>query len=259
MKIPPILFLSVLLALPLLGATAGDGRETPDRVPIPLRGEDLHYRWQLGKNLVGLLARLLLPGLPDEGEGRLTLEPAGPDTLKSELLITSEKTHEGDFWRYGSRIHPEAGTTVEAWSAYRWRGKDKSKREEIGQQGVFDVASAIYRLRQDPPSEPRQLEIWSDGKIYPVVAVPMGWEEQVVSGRKVPALHLTIRGREVEGMHFWKGRLDLWLAHDAASTPVVIVIERRMATVRLELVAEQLPGTPIPASPQGDERTGKHP
>ena len=37
------------------------------------------------------------------------------------------------------------------------------------------------------------------------------------------------------GKDEWKGKIDLWLALDDASTPVVIQISRALADVRLEL------------------------
>ena len=75
---------------------------------------------------------------------------------------------------------------IRAWSAYSWRGETKSKSSEIEQDGVLDIASGIYSIRQDPPSKTRRMEIWSDGKIYPVVVIPLGTEtRKLQGGRKI--------------------------------------------------------------------------
>jgi hypothetical protein len=98
------------------------------------------------------------------------------------------------------------------------------------------VASGIYSIRQDPPDKPRRMEIWSDGKIYPVVVIPLGTEHRKMKGgKKIAVRHYSIRGVEVPGRRKWKGKLDLWLAKDEAATPVEILISRNLADVHLEL------------------------
>lgn len=220
---PFVLALSLLVPM----TAAADG------VIPPPPEEEFHYRWHLGK-LLGVVAGLFLPS---HGDGRLTFEPTGNGALRTELLITSEKSDEGEYWRYGSKIDLGSGRTVEAWSSYFWRGEEKSKRGEISGEGVFDVASAIYQLRRNPPEKPRHLEIWSDGKIYPVVVIPLGEEKRSVDGRKIATRHYSVRGIRKTGQRHWKGRFELWLADDAVATPVEIFIERSMAGVRLELAS----------------------
>lgn len=198
----------------------------------PEVGEELHYRWRLTKFL-GLIASLFLP---HEGDGLLSLRAHGPDSLLSELKITSEDTESGDFFLYGSELVKSTGRTVHAWSSYSWRGEKNSKQGEIAGAGVVDIASGIFLLRQDPPSKPRPMEIWSDGKIYPVVVIPLGIERREIGDREITTRHLSIRAAAKPGQRVWKGKLDLWLADDAAATPVEILIDRRSAGVRLELV-----------------------
>lgn len=189
------------------------------------------YRWELRK-LASLLGGILLPG---QGEGALTVERSNGN-LKSELLITSEQGGDGEYWRYGAVIDPDRGRTIRAWSSYFFRGETKSKREEIEEDGVVDVASGIYLLRQDPPDAPRRMRIWSDGKVYPVVVVPKGTEPRTLpSGEKIQTTHYSIEGVDVPGERRWKGSLELWLAHDEAATPVEIRVVRTFAGVRLEL------------------------
>jgi hypothetical protein len=44
-----------------------------------------------------------------------------------------------------------------------------------------------------------------------------------------------IEGRKVEGEKFWKGRFQIWIADDEEATPVRIMGEKGLLTVRLEL------------------------
>lgn len=230
-----------LLTLTLLILGASLGPTTYASEPIAGRnleslgsdGEVIRYRWRLG-SLLGSLAGIFLPS---EGDGILSLKPTGAGSLESELLITSEKADGGEYWRYGSRIDRRSGNALEAWSSYRWRGEEKKKREAIKEADVVDVASGIFQLRKDPPEASRRMEIWSDGKIYQVVVVPLGDETVKLGSGKVRARHLSIRGLDLEKERRWKGKLDLWLAYDAAATPVKIVIERNLASVRLEMTS----------------------
>ena len=193
--------------------------------------EEFRYRWRLG-SLLGVVAGLFLPS---HGEGVLRVSPADGGNLTSELLITSEESRRGEYWRYGSEMDPDTGLAVKAWSSYRWRGEEKEKRADIEDDGVVDVVSGIWAIRQDPPEHSRPMEIWSDGKIYPVVVVPRGRETRTIDGRKIPTRHFTVKGYDVPGKRRWKGSLELWLAEDAAATPVEIRIERNLADLRLEL------------------------
>ncbi|MFN7942072.1 MAG: DUF3108 domain-containing protein [Thermoanaerobaculia bacterium] len=194
--------------------------------------EHLAYRWRL-QGFVGLLASLFMP---TGGEGSLSLVRLPSGNLESELLITSPQSDDGEYFRYGAELDALGDATLRAWSSYRWRGESKSRESKLETGDVMSIASAIYRLRQAPPDKPSPLEIWSDGKTYPVLVVPIGREELKIAGRKVTARHLAIRGVERPGRRFWKGSLELWLGEDPAATPVQIQVERSAARVRLELV-----------------------
>jgi hypothetical protein len=193
--------------------------------------ERLEYRWKLD-GFVGAVAGLFVPS---RGEGSLTRETLPNGRWHSELLITSS-ARDGEFFRYGAELEPASLTTVRAWSASRWRGKSKAKEADVEEPGVIDIVSAIQVLREDPPELPRPLEIWSDGRLYPVLVMPHGTTHRHLDGREVPVRHYVVRGIERPGRKFWKGGLELWLADDPAATPVEILVTRSAARVRLELV-----------------------
>jgi hypothetical protein len=209
----------------LLLATRVSGQVQP-------QNEEFQYRWQL-RNLVGNIAGLFLP---KQGEGSLTFKTDPSGRLRSELTITSGASRQGEFFRYGSEIDTRTLQPIRAWSSYSWRGETKSKSSPIEQEGVLDIASGIYAIRQDPPEKPRRMEIWSDGKIYPVVVIPLGIENRKArDGKTMQVRRYSIRGVELPGRRKWKGKLDLWLARDEAATPVEILISRNLADVRMEL------------------------
>jgi Protein of unknown function (DUF3108) len=221
-------------------ALAGPGPQTtalvqpaPPAAQSPLRDEEFHYRWELG-NVLGNVAGLFLPR---RGQGSLTFK--GQDGhLRSELLITSPG-HDGEYWRYGAVIDPRRLQPIRAWSSYLWRGKTKSKSEEFPQQGVMDVVSGIYALRRNPPEKVRQMEIWSDGRVYPVQVIPLGLEQRKLPGGTVRARHFSIRGIDRPGARRWKGKLDIWLTPDASATPVEMLISRNLADVHLQLLPDE--------------------
>lgn len=206
--------------------------QTVSAAQVRTPDEEFQYRWQL-RNFMGNLAGLFLP---NQGEGLLTFKSDKNGRLRSELTITSSTTRNGEYFRYGSEIDTRTLQPIRAWSAYSWRGETKSKSSAIEQDGVLDIASGIYSIRQDPPTKTRRMEIWSDGKVYPVVVIPLGTETRKLSGgRKVEVGHYSIRGVDAPGRRKWKGKLDLWLARDEAATPVEIVISRNLADVHMEL------------------------
>jgi hypothetical protein len=217
--------LLALLALLALGSWAS-------AASAETRGdEEFQYRWQL-RNIIGTLAGLFLP---NHGEGFLTFKRDANGHLRSELTITSAVAKQGEYFRYGSEVDVHTLQPIRAWSSYSWRGETKSKSDDITTSGVLDIASGIYAIRRDPPMKTRRMEIWSDGKIYPVVVLPQGGEKRTLDGKKIDVLKFSIRGIDVPDRDRWKGRLDLWLARDETSTPVEILISRNLADVRMEL------------------------
>ena len=216
--------LAAALTVLLIPATSG-------LAETPVLDENFHYHWQL-RNLVGVIAGLFLPR---QGGADLSFKSEKNGLLRSELLITSTASKEGEYFRYGSELDAKTMQPARAWSSYLWRGKSKSHSDEIEDKGVLDIVSGIYSIRLDPPTASRRLQIWSDGHIYPVVVIPLGTEKVQVGSREVESRHFSIRGVDIPDMRQWKGKLDIWLANDAAATPVEILISRNLADLRLDL------------------------
>ncbi len=214
-----------MAAAALLIAGRASGTQTQ---PID---EDFRYHWEL-RNFIGRIASAFLPG---KGDGSLVFKTDPNGRLRSELTITSPDSERGDYFRYGSEVEALTLRPIRAWSSYHWRGKTKSKNESVERPGVLDIAAGIYSIRRDPPKTTRRIEIWSDGKTYPVEIVPQGIEQRVVSGRRVNARHFLIRGFDAPDQRRWKGRLELWLSADSTAKPLEIMISRNLADVRLEL------------------------
>jgi Protein of unknown function (DUF3108) len=210
----------LLLLLPASGAGA-----------LQSEDEDFHYHWRLG-NVVGTLLGLFFP---QQGDGELAFKLQKDGHLRGELLITSPQSKQGEYWRYGSEIDLRTLQPIRAWSSFFWRGRSKSTSDEIEQKGVYDISCAIYTIRHEPFQKPRDMEIWSDGKIYPVTVLPMGDEVRTISNRKIETRHYAIRGRDLPERRKWTAKVDFWLAKDQAATPVEIQISRRLADVTLEL------------------------
>lgn len=231
--------LIVLLLLAMLPAPAAGQGNSPQVEEAPV-GEVLTYRWDL-RGAFSFLAGLFLP---DRGTGVLQTESAPEGLTRSQLKIESEQSAEGEFWLYGAEIRPSDGETEEVWSAYKWRGKESSKRQQLDGEGMIDVVSGIYSLRLNPPVRPRRLEIWSDGKMYPVVIIPGNERNLNVCGNRTSVRPYYIQGVDLPDRRHWKGRLEIWLADDPQATPVRIVVDRGWAKVRLDLREAREDGQP---------------
>lgn len=208
--------------------------------------EVLHYDWKL----TGALSALAGLFLPSRGVGTLATGPGEEGRIVTELRIESPQAgDEGEFWEYGAEIEPTDGDTERVWSAYRWRGEESSERETLD-DGIVDVVSGIWTLRREPPESPRRMEIWSDGKLYPVLVLPGASERRVVCGQPRTVRHVEVRGVRVPDRRYWKGSLELWLADDAGATPTRIVLDRGWARVRMDL-ADDTGGAPAASCDPG--------
>ena len=198
--------------------------------PAAADREQLDYGWKL-KGFTGAILGLFFP---DSGDASLVTETGAGDAFTTVLELTSPH-REGEFYRYGSEIGTE-GRPVRVWSAYNFRGKSKERERLIEEEEVVDFASAIHMLRQERPGQVRYLRLWSDGREYPLTVTPSDEELVDCAGRSWTTRRYVIDGRKVEGEKFWKGRFQIWIADDSEATPVRIVGEKGVLTVRLELI-----------------------
>ncbi len=196
--------------------------------------ETLNYQWRI-EGFFGALAGLFFPS---RGDASLIETTLASGNLQSSLLITSDEVKDASFFRYEAEIDPANGRTVAARSSQLWQGKRKDKSSAIVDAATVDVASAIHLLRRTLPEKPQEMEIWSDGKLYPVLVKPAGPETRKLGGRSVPTLHYMIRPLVRPERRVWKGELDLWFARDPQSTPVEMLVARSPARLRLELVQQ---------------------
>jgi hypothetical protein len=196
--------------------------------------ETLHYRWRI-EGFFGVLAGLFFPS---HGDASLSERTLASGNLQSSLLITSNEVEDESFFRYEAEIDAANGRTVAARSSQLWQGKRKDKSSPIADPQAVDVASAIHLLRKTLPETAREMEIWSDGKLYPVIVQPGGPKTRRIGGREVSTLHFMIRPLVRPERRVWKGELDLWFATDPQSTPVEMLVARSPARLRLELVKQ---------------------
>ena len=204
-------------------------------LPAAVRAEEtLQYRWRI-EGFFGALAGLFFPS---HGDASLIETSLAGGNLQSSLLITSDEVKEPSFFRYEAEIDPANGRTVAARSSQLWQGKRKDKSSPIVDPTTVDVASAIHLLRRTLPETAQEMEIWSDGKLYPVVVKPGGPQTRKIGGKSIPTLHFMIRPLVRPERRVWKGELDLWFARDPQATPVEMLVARSPARLRLELVQE---------------------
>jgi hypothetical protein len=203
-------------------------------------GEVLHLRWKL-RGLLGALAGLFVPS---SGDGLLTLVEPSEDRVEIQLLITAPK-HEGEYFLYGAEIDRGSGLTEAIWSSYTYKESRRDREDRIHSKDVIDVASGIFHLRRDPPDETIELQVWSDGKLYPVEVVPLGTETRKISGKRILVRGYAVRGLDVKGRPRFKDKYFLYFAEDGAATPVEIIGKRGLVSVRIQLV-----------DPEGRESSG---
>ncbi len=207
-------------AEPTLRATAGD--------------EMLIYRWKL-EGIKGLILRLVAPG---RGEGSLTTVLNESGHFETELHMSAENRRLGDFWRYGSSVDPVAQRSLRAWTAQKIGDKERSRKADLEEGDVIDLASGILLVRRDPPTLRRRMRVWSSGRLYPVVIEPRGERRTEFRGRQATVRIYSISGYPVPGEREWNGGLELHLADDASATPVEMFVINKGVRARLRLDEE---------------------
>ena len=224
-----------ILGVLVAAAFAAQGAAAEPTLKAASSDEQLEYNWRI-EGIKGLLLRLVAPG---KGEGTLTTVLNEQGHFETELHISAARRRRGDFYLYGSAIDPRTRRSVRAWSAQRIGEKSKSREADLENDDVIDLASGILLVRREPPSERRQMRIWSNGKLYPVTIEPLGERRASFRGREVAVRGYGIRGRRVAGEREWRGGLELYLADDASATPVEIYVLNKGVRVRLLLDEER--------------------
>lgn len=231
----PLILCAALTAMLSVPGKADDAVPAPAPAALPsppVGAEVLRYVWRL-EGFGGFLASLFVPG---DGEGRLTTGIASDGKLQTELLITSNESKAGDFWRYGAELDTATHATVRAWSAYQFRGKSRTRDLPVAEPGAVDISSAIHALRMAPPASPTPMRIWSDGRLYPVRVIPGPRERFKQDGIDTVVRRYVLEGVDQPGERYWKGRMEIVLDDDAVRTPLEIAVRVSLASLRLRLV-----------------------
>lgn len=247
MRSGPRFLIAIMLCLSPALATAAD-------ITCPQPLEDLRYSWRLK----GPLAWVAGIAFPTSGNGSLKTNSPSANLLDTELLISGAEND--GFYIYQSQIQESDARTVTSYHGYSWRDKRRSERtlfdyvkrlvrirkenteriedrvKPLPQAAVRDVLTGIYFLRQNASkiSSPVTSEIYSEGKMYPVVFKPLGTENITFKGMKLGTRKFEITaapGLEKK----WPGGVKVWLADDEAHTPLRIEIKRDFAALQLDL------------------------
>jgi hypothetical protein len=228
----------------------------------PPGSEQFQYSWKLR----GALSWIAAIRFPTRGTGELKNEYSANGSLDTQLKITGE----GDpgFYLYHSVLDEKNGRTLMTYHGYSWGKKAHNERalfdyvkrlvrireEKPGQVRekvkpipagqLRDVLTGIHYLRQNATTiaSPLRTDIYSDGKLYPVVFVPQARETVTVGGKSLAARTYVIAAAPEQGKK-WPGAVKVWLTEDAGRVPLRIEMQHAFATLRLDL--ESAEGCPL--------------
>lgn len=244
--------IAALLLSGALPALAGGYADTSGQV------EQFKYSWRLR----GALSWVAGLRFPTHGVGQLTTEqPTGDrEYIDTELKITSSEGK--GYYLYRSHIDAGNSRTLMTYHGYAWAQKERNERtffdyvkrlarihketptkiedrvKPLPETELRDVLTAIYYLRQEGGelTRPITTDIYSDGKLYPVVFRPMGERTFNYGGRAIPAQVFEIVS--VPGApKKWSGGVRVWISKDAQRIPLRIEILRNLASLQLDLVS----------------------
>ena len=194
-------------------------------------GEVFQLRWRFS-GFLGALASLFVPS---RGDAALTFVPGPEDRVNVQLVATAPK-REGEYFVYGAEVDRISGATRAVWSSYQFRDKKQGREQSLEGSDVIDFASAIYRLRWNPPEKAVSMRIWHHGKTYPARIEPLGEEKRRIDGRKIQVRGYAVRGVKVKGEPFFEDRFFVYFAQDEHSMPVEILGKRGWVKIRFQLV-----------------------
>jgi hypothetical protein len=112
--------------------------------------------------------------------------------------------------------------------------------QDVEDPSLVSYASAIYRLRWNPPKSPTRISVWSDGRVYPAHIEPLPAHRRKIGKTKIDVRGYAIRGVVIDGEPAFEDKIDLYFARDDAATPVEIVGKRSLFKVRVQLTAEAI-------------------
>ena len=226
----------------------------------PGRSEEVLYTWRLR----GALAWIAGIAFPTSGTAELTTtRNASTSRIDTDLLIKGPGSRP-DYYSYGSEIETNTIRTVMSSHAYSWGKKEKEERtlldyrrqirttvkkssktdevrtktESIPARDLRDILTGIYYLRvhADAIVEPIATEIYSDGKLYPVMYQPLGTMKRKIGGRLVETVGFEISARPGDE-NKWPGGVEVWVTTDARALPVKIVINQTFASMELDVAS----------------------
>lgn len=220
--------------------------------------EELTYSWRL-RGPISWIAGL---AFPTRGKGVLRTSELQDNLLDTELRIAGPSRDDG-YYLYQSQMEQASARTLMTYDGYGWRHKSRSERtlfdyvkrlmrirrensERVetrvrkipGESGVRDILTGIYFLRQnaDQIEAPLLSEIYSRGKLYPVVFKPQGRETLTWDGNPVETRKFEITaapGTEKK----WPGGVKVWISDDENRTPIRLEIKRDYAALQLDLTS----------------------
>lgn len=229
---------------------------TPLMAAAATKPEEFRYSWRLR----GGLAWLAGLKFPLSGSGALRNSPMSGDLFESELVITGGDGDEG-LYVYRSEIANDAVRTMTTFHGYEWDGKKRNEQtrfdyddglarvrkerakgisnevDKLPAGEMRDVLTGIHFLRRKAGqiTGPLRSEIYSDGKIYPVLFQPLGTRNVMWRGTTVAARGFEIKAAPGSDKR-WPGGVKVWLTPDDQAIPLRIEIARgSLASLQLEL------------------------
>ena len=246
-KLTGLLFLAVLAASSLAAADA----------PAPPDAELLTYSWKVH----GVLAWFAGLKFPTEGKGELrTYAEPGGDAVNSRLFITGPDQNQG-YYLYESQMARNGERTMVSYHGYAWGTKERKEKtlfdydkglarmhketsgnspeyrvKKLPANALRDFLTGIFYLRQNASLITKTLssEVYSDGKMYPVVFRPLGPVTLDSRNGKVTTERFLITGAP-GAPERWPGGVKVWLSDDGRHVPVRIELQESFAVLRLDL------------------------
>lgn len=218
-------------------------------------GDTFRYKWSLRGPMSWVAGGL---NFPNSGVGEFS-QYADNGAIATTLRITSPKEPNAGYI-YESQMTPSGDRTFTSHEGYDWRGKTRhlrsvfdfakgllriQKRTSDGTEEKVkvwketqtrDVLTGIQYLRANASSitKPMSSRIYSGGKAYPVLFVPVGQDELTTGGQKIMTREFKITAApNVEDKY--PGEVHVWISDDDRRIPVRIEIKQSVATLRLDL------------------------